>query len=393
MHPEKFRTLLEKYLLDDASIDERSALFQRLSRRPFDKRWAALIDEYFADAAFEAEADPALRDEIRIRLLEAIRQLPQDPPLAQVSRLVPIRPRRWIAAAAILALLATGAWWFLRFQHPPSGSTPVALVHDIPPGHNGAILTLSNGHTIVLDSVVNGTVAVQGSTKLQKSNNRLEYVAPAHAASPGIEYNTLTTPRGRQYALVLPDGSKVWLNAASSIIYPTAFTGKQRRVSITGEAYFDIAPNPRQPFAVAVNGGQPIEVLGTSFNINAYADEPSARTTLLSGAVRVGHLILQPGQQAGDDRGGRVDLIQHADIDQAVAWKNGLFQFKSASIESLMRQLARWYDIEVVYPGGQPQGHITGKLPRDMSLAKLEKALEFSGVHFTIEGNKINVAP
>jgi transmembrane sensor len=208
----------------------------------------------------------------------------------------------------------------------------------------------------------------------------------------------------------LPDGSKVWLNASSSLHFPTAFSGKSREVEITGEAYFEIAKDADKPFFVKARDMR-VEVLGTHFNLNAYTDEPVIRTTLLEGSVRVrkgeAASVLAPGQQAlvygyvaaGGSSGVAekdarvIQLINNADLDEAVAWKNGLFQLTSADIGTIMRQLVRWYDVEVDFEGGIPSGHITGEVPRSTSLAKVLKVFETSGVHFRIEGRKIIVTP
>ena len=403
MDTQRLYQLLEAYAARAASPEEEQELFGLLDAGPEPDikgvlrqlqeatapdpaaaldtaRWQPVLDSILAMArTLEPEGEESTPDEHTV----------DQPPIHR--RFFPWT--RIAAAAAVIGLLAAGTWFWTHRPGPNTGTTTIiAKTDDVAPGGNRAILTLAGGSTIVLDSAHDGQLASQGNTTIVKSGSEQLAYNTAQGRPTAVAFNTLTTPRGGVYRLILPDGTKVWLNAASAITYPTAFSGPDREVSITGEAYFEVAKNPRQPFRVKVNDAD-IDVLGTSFNINAYNDEPTARTTLLSGAVRVGRLILQPGQQASDDRGGRVDLVPHADIDQAVAWKNGLFQFKSAPIGSLMRQLARWYDIQVAYPGGEPQGHITGKLPRDMSLAKLEKALEFSGVHFTIDGNKINVAP
>jgi len=204
----------------------------------------------------------------------------------------------------------------------------------------------------------------------------------------------LSTPRAAQYQLVLPDGSKVWLNAASSIHYPTAFAGKERKVEITGEAYFEVAQDARLPFIVKTNGME-VKVLGTHFNVNAYEDEAMVRTTLLEGAVLMtkdaATALLQPGEQAQLTKAGDLKLVHNADIAEAVAWKNGLFQLNSADVPAIMRQMARWYDVEIVYEEGVPDGHISGKVPRGMNLSQVLEIFEVSGVHFKIEGRKIIV--
>jgi ferric-dicitrate binding protein FerR (iron transport regulator) len=209
-----------------------------------------------------------------------------------------------------------------------------------------------------------------------------------------ISYNTLSTPRGGQYQLVLPDGSKVWLNASSSIHFPTAFAGHERNVELTGEAYFEIAKNKQKPFHVNVNGMQ-VEVLGTHFNVNAYGDEGAIKTSLLEGSVKIkkGNIsgLLKPGQQ-GVLKKNSTDLeIKNADMNEAIAWKNGLFEFDGADIKSIMREIGRWYDVDVVYAGKVPDRRFEGKISRDAQLSDVLKILALSNVKFSVEGKKIIV--
>jgi transmembrane sensor len=339
---------------------------------------------------------------------------------------------RWtrVAAAAVVVLaLGLGGYWFLsRFAKDKvvKKEQPVQQpVQDVQPGGNKAILKLSDGNTIVLDNAQNGLLAQQGNTNIIKQNDgKLIYNREDGASGKPftidhslLTYNMLATPRGGQYQLILPDGSKVWLNAASSIRYPTAFAGEERRVEITGEVYFEIKPlalpagggSKKIPFIVKINtpsgiGGE-IEVLGTHFNINAYSDEEAIATTLLEGKVSVSvanspltidqSRILYPGQQAiispstGGGRGKALTIHDNIDMDLAVAWKNGLTAFKSADIKSIMRQVARWYNVEVVYEGAIPRRSFTGGVSRDAKLSELLHLLEVSKVHFRIEGNKV----
>jgi transmembrane sensor len=312
----------------------------------------------------------------------------------------------WFRYAAILLLLiGAGTLFYTRRIHKEAITRQeLSKVPDVAPGGNKAVLTLSDGSLIVLDSAGNGTLTQQGSTRVIKSGaGQLAYEAGAGdkpTASGKIEYNTVSTPRGGQYQVELPDGSKVWLNASSSLHFPTAFPGRSREVEITGEAYFEVAKDVNKPFYVKVNG-QSVEVLGTQFNINAYTDEPLIRTTLLEGSVRItnGKSVakLAPGQQAkvpnplSGTEG--IKVVNDADLEEAMAWKNGLFHLTSADIGTIMRQLVRWYDVEVDFEGGIPSGHITGEVPRSTSLAKVLKVFETSGVHFRIEGRKIIVTP
>lgn len=344
--------------------------------------------------AMQAGKDDRLRALIEARLDEETAATSTVP-----ARRIPWR--RWMAAAVLLILAGTGLLWWINSLR----STPTALVstfkNDIAPGGNKATLTLGNGSVIILDSAHVGELFTQGKTKIIKQDSGRIAYKPVAGISVEVSYNTLTTPRGGQYQLMLPDGSMVWLNAASSIRYPTVFTGNRREVEINGEAYFEIAKDPRKPFIVNVAGNASVEVLGTHFNINAYNDEAFVRTTLLEGSIKMFMLqakdqqvILTPGDQALFDMHDKeIKTIKNADIEQAVAWKNGRFQFKSADIESLMRQVARWYDIEVLYTGVKTNDRFSGKISRSATLTELLQILATSHVHFKLEGRTLTVLP
>ncbi|SKA40732.1 FecR protein [Chitinophaga eiseniae] len=299
------------------------------------------------------------------------------------------------AAAAVLALLLWGAYTLTKPAVPPIPIAHRNKVQDIPAGGNKATLTLANGARIVLDDAADGTVASQGGISIQKTTNgQLVYTVTGNNRLTDTGYNTIQTPKGGQYQVNLPDGSKVWLNAATSLTFPAAFGTGARTVSLNGEAYFDVATTTNaQPFTVKVNDLS-IDVLGTQFNVMAYTDEPASHTTLLTGAVRVtqgnASKLLQPGQQAV--AGSRIQ-VQAADTEAAVAWKNGMTVFTDADIHSIMRQIARWYDVDIIYQGEIPQRLFTGKIPRNANVSKVLKILELSNIHFTIDGRKIIVTP
>ena len=259
------------------------------------------------------------------------------------------------------------------------------------PGRDNAILTLSDGTTIVLDSAANGTLAKEGAMQIAKQNGQISYTGTAKAAVP--VYNTISTARGNQYQVVLADGSNVWLNAASSIRFPAAFSGSERRVQITGEAYFEVAHNAAAPFKVDVNGME-ITVLGTHFNVNAYSDEASVKTTLLEGAVKLAKGtaagVLKPGQQAALGNDGKFAIRSDVDLDETVAWKNGVFIFNRRSLQNIMRQISRWYDVEVVYEGN-PGGTFSGVVSRQENISQVLKIMEVNGVRFKLDGRKIIV--
>lgn len=301
-----------------------------------------------------------------------------------------------IAAAAILIFFISGAVYYRQggsrkteFAEKPSASPATIL-----PGGNRAMLTTADGSVIVLDSMQNGLLSQQGNTDIKKQGASLIYHTAASAAEGEAVFNTLSTPRGGQYQLTLPDGSRVWLNAASSLRYPVAFTGDVRDVELAGEAYFEIAKNKEKPFSVNV-GGMRVEVLGTHFNIKAYKEEDAIRTSLLEGQVKVvkGGLtdMLQPGQQAIlHAASGRFKKV-NANMDGVVAWKNGLFQFDGDDITGIMRQIDRWYDVEVIYSDKVPVRRFEGKISRNAQLSDVLHILELSGVKFKVEGKKIIV--
>lgn len=332
---------------------------------------------------------------------EQVYQQIQEKTMAKDEPVVPRRRIRWFtisAAAAVLLVLGFTLLYRapLRTQTETVAEKPAQqLPDDVLPGTSGAILTLSNGKQVVLDSAGNNSLLSQGGTQLHNQQGRLSYNHTGEAGSETV-YNTMTTTKGKQYQLQLSDGSKIWLNAASSVTYPTAFTGNERKISITGEAYFEIAHDAKKPFTVSANGME-IQVLGTHFNVNAYDDEENTSTTLLEGSVKITNQhsvsLLKPGQQLQFKKDGKIKLINDADVQEAVAWKDGLFVMKKAGIASIMRQIARWYDVDVSYTDGIPPGRISGDIPRNMNLSKVLEVMELSGVHFTISGKKVVVEP
>jgi len=304
-----------------------------------------------------------------------------------------------LAAASLTGLLIIGS---LFWNNRKSDGIPAATLsqktespgREIPPGGNKAILTLANGSSIVLGDVKNGALAQQGNTTIVKADGKLSYET-AQKQNGSILYNTIVTPRGGQYQVVLPDGSEVWLNAASSLRFPTAFAGKDRRVEITGEAYFEIAKDAARPFFVKV-GNSEVQVLGTHFDIMAYAEESTLKTTLIEGSVRFVNggnaSVLTPGQQSRLNKDGRISIAGNIDAGEVLAWKNGLFHFENAGIEDVMRQLSRWYDVEVSYRNIKEGNYFYADIPRTTNLSDALKALSLTGkVHFGIQGKKIIV--
>lgn len=385
MIPDRIQLLYQKCLTDTASPEERLAFTEWMTspenELPAKDLIFSAIQENGADAAFDGQTTDGM--------IQAIFFADQQrKAIAPVHRVHFLRRWGW-AAAGIVAMLGVGAILWNNEKKEVNHPVEVAAVKEIEPGKDGAVLTLADGTQVVLDSLGNQLVATQNGSAAIIKNGQLVYDATEESTGE-IVYNTMTTPKGKQFSVQLPDGTKVWLNAASSIRYPTAFKTNERAVQISGEVYFEVAKNSRMPFRVIVNDRSYVEVLGTNFNVNAYDNESSVNTTLLEGAVKVNGTLVRPGQQAKVmNAGGSVSLIENADIDKVMAWKNGYFSFDNMSLEEAMRQLARWYDIEVVYQQGIPKIKMAGEMKRDLNLSQLLEALKELGLNFQVEGRKL----
>jgi ferric-dicitrate binding protein FerR (iron transport regulator) len=386
---ERLQYLLEKYHQGEITPVEQEELSLRLADPAYTSMVFADLEQTFYSKHIHEEWTAAVQTQLWRQVQPVVKAAP-------VSR---ISIWRWSAAAAVLLALAAYGW--LQYHAvPPSSTAVVTPKVDVAPGKAGAILTLEDGRQVVLDSMGGGVVASQNGTQVVLKNGQLVYDA-AVDNNGEVAYNTMSTPKGRQFSLVLPDGSRVWLNAASSLRYPVVFTGKNRMVEVKGEAYFEVAASS-MPFRVKVNNETEVQVLGTHFNINSYEDETNISTTLLEGAVRVVNneksALLKPGQQAlvpgKYQAGGKIGIVEKADLGKVMAWKNGVFNFQDAKLAQVMRQLERWYDIEVVYEGTVPELEFIGKMGRDLPLSAVLKGLEMSNVHFRIEaGRKVVVLP
>jgi ferric-dicitrate binding protein FerR (iron transport regulator) len=307
--------------------------------------------------------------------------------------------KRLAAAAAVLVLVSAGIYFLLDKQPEQPVNTVQRYKHDVAPGGNKATLTLGDGSVIELDSVQNGALGSQGNTKVIKmAGAQLAYNDGDAGSQEVFYYNTVNTPRGGQYQVILPDGSKVWLNAESSLRFPTAFSGEERNVELTGEAYFDIAKDARKPFIVAVNSME-VEVLGTEFNVMAYANEGTVNTSLLRGAVRVRNAgtvsVLRPGQQARLYKDGRLSVVNHPFIEDEAAWKDGMFIFNDEHLGSIMRRISRWYNVEIIFTTETMKSKVfTGQISKHEQLSEVLKMLELTNaVHFNIENRKVTVTP
>lgn len=395
--------LLQRYLAGDCTAEEKDLL---------EAWWAELQAEFpwEVPAGQEGLVHHRMLSKIKAELGNELgaggqagkrQSVEGDPESVQI----PVRRlewRRYAGIAAAVLVIAAGGWLW-RSRHngmQPAGDATAATIEAAPGGHR-AVLTLAGGKQVVLDSASNGMLAIQGNERVMKQNGQLDYQQGGTAEGDAAEgnavvFNTLATPRGGEYQLVLPDGTKVWLDAASSITYPTAFAGKTRQVSISGQAYFEVVHDPNKPFEVKVQG-QIIRDIGTAFDINAYTDEPTMKITLASGAVAVGGhgntvVLRQAGQQL-DCTNTQLEPVHNADLTAVLAWKNGLFYLTSADIATVMRQVGRWYDVDIVFEKGIPAGHITGEVPRNTMLSTVLQVLQTSGVHFTTEGKTIHVMP
>ena len=313
--------------------------------------------------------------------------LTSQPSIRSLPRKTHIPAWRRITVAASIILLAGLGGLSLLYKDRKTIPHQISQMQDIkPPATNHARITLANGQTVYLDSSANGSLAMQANVQLVKqADGQIAYKGTANEAV----YNTLTNPRGSKVIdLMFSDGSRIWLNAGSSVTYPVAFTGTERKVEIKGEAYFEVSGNPSTPFKVA-SGVTEVQVLGTRFNINAYMDEPDIKVTLLEGAVKVGNnqgaIQIKPGEQAMILPNLPPRTTINADLEQVMAWKNGLFGFEGADLKTIMRQLARWYDIEVRYEGVVTNRVFKGEITRDLSLSQLMNGLQELGIKFRIE--------
>ena len=313
-----------------------------------------------------------------------------------------LRPGFRYAAAAVVLVSVSVALFFVKNHNRPEKQNK-QIAAEIRPGGNKATLTLSNGSRIVLDSAHNGQIAKQSNINITKTaGNQIVYASAANNAGANgqqLAYqlqNTISTPNGGQYQLVLPDGTKVMLNAATSLTYPAEFHGNERVVHLSGEAYFEVAKNKKMPFRV-IAGAQTVEVLGTHFNINAYRDEAAVKTTLLEGSVKVSSgansALIVPGEQAVTSVNGGDNIFKHTvDVDKETAWKNGLFSFQNDDLKAVMRQVARWYDVNVVYAASLPREKFIGEISRTSNLSDVIKILELNDVHFDVQGKTITVS-
>lgn len=385
--PADIQLLLIKMEQGVCSPEEAALLLNWLAASGNKNAALSLIGERLA---LPVDADPvgsSYKEQLEAIRLNIISK-PHDTPVMPVHRVHFLRRIRW-AAAAVFILSCVAIW--VVYKQPGHRQAPIAIRYknDAAPGREGALLTLANGKTILLDSIANGSVAnEQGSVIEKTGDGSLRYGAAGRTIAQ-VYTNTLSTPRARKFRMRLPDGTAVWLNAESSVTFPSAFTGKERKVQVTGEVYFEVVTDKNKPFIVKTPT-RDIRVLGTSFNVNTYAGETAEITTLLEGSIELSggslKLLLQPGDQATGF------TVSKANIEQTMAWKNGLFHFENTDLKTIMRQISRWYDVEVVFDKDAPSYDFNAKLPDNLPVSEVLKLLELTKlVHFEIDGKTIIV--
>lgn len=384
MHIHQAKELLQRYRAGNCTSSEKELI---------ETWYKQLIDT--GEWQWDQETKEIMQQLIEARIMA---QITDEPNKAKTSIPRLPRSRRWAAAAAVIFLLSISGHFL--FHNKTIKPAPIAKVqaHDVKaPRSNIAIVTLASGQKIFLDSVGNGALAMQGNVKLIKlASGKIVYQPGTDGVTGKMEYNTLLNPRGSKVIdMTLADGSKVWLNAGSSLSYPVSFIGNERKVSITGEAYFEVIHDASKPFIVS-NGAMNIKVLGTHFNVNTFQDDDNIiKVTLLQGSVKIDNGkatgLLKPGQQARVNN--EVNVVSDVDLDMVMAWKNGYFQFDNASLQNVLKQISRWYDVDVHYEGKIQPREFVGEMQRDLNLSEMLNILAKNNVRFRIEGKELIVMP
>ena len=398
MPDKRLKYLLYQYLAKTCTASEKQELAEMVLTAQHDGD----IQDFLAQAWDKITADLDMPDERAQGIIDSILRSTEHTKVYELpkrNKYIKLW-RRWAVAASIVMALGIGSYFlfFNKTEKPIEIAKTPTVPNDMKaPETNKAIITLANGNQVYLDSVSNGQLAVQGNVKLVKlADGKIVYSSESVVGSQEMQYNTLSNPRGSKVIdMMLADGSHVWLNSGSSVTFPVAFVGDERRVSITGEAYLEVAHNSSMPFYVTKDEIA-IQVLGTHFNVNTYDDEADIKVTLLEGSVKVikgnSSGLLKPGQQAQVTTD--IRIVNTVDVDEVMAWKNGKFQFgEKTDIGSIMRQIARWYDVDVVYDGAVPKQRFGGEMPRNSNLSQVLEILKTSGVKFSIEGRKVTIRP
>ncbi|MBO9632379.1 MAG: FecR domain-containing protein [Chitinophagaceae bacterium] len=377
---EFYQFLLERYANGTASDEEVKELFAELEKRKDDHEWEEMISQYILSTAKDEQYNET-------------HWHPMIQGIISTHKVRKMNWKRWLAAASVIVMASAAIYLFYPTGKQENNTTSASNeVKDIAPGKQGAILTMADHSQVLLDTVRDGAVlALEGGARASVINGRIVY----DAKGSDMVYNTISTPKGRQYRVTIPDGTNIWLNSGSSVRYPTAFTGNERVVAITGEAYLEVAKDAKRPFRVTLQNNHSIQVLGTSFNVNAYEDEPFTRATLLEGAVNVQSggqwQKLLPGQQAQMSMNEKIKVVD-VSPDQVIAWKNGLFDFTGKDLPSVLREIARWYDLDVVYESEPGTTGIVGKMQRSLALSQVMETLKDLDIHYRIEGRKLIIS-
>lgn len=382
MTPEEYIKLYEKFASGQCTPEEKARLME-------------YQDEFHLPETGNGQAINPEDKQKRALIYASIRESLTDRPRHRQTR------QMWYWAAAAAVFILVSAIFLFQKKQPVQNNMAVNPVKKSPfkaikPGRNTAVLTLANGSSITLDSAQNGVLATSGKTAIKKLANGLIAYSSNNGEQPAAQaaMNTITVPRGGQYTVKLPDGTMVWLNAASSLSYPVAFTGATRNVTLTGEAYFEVTKNPHQPFTVHT-GNVDVKVLGTHFNVEAYEDDKNSKTTLLEGSVSLSNqnssALLVPGQQ-GVSAAGQNIFTHSVNVNQVIAWKTGYFLFRDNDIREIMKQISRWYDVEIEYEGNITHKTFGGIYSKNKDINELLKGLELTGlIHFKVEERRIIV--
>ncbi|MGN6418012.1 MAG: FecR family protein [Pseudobacter sp.] len=386
MEKEQFAELYQSFLEDRIGPAELEQFRELSGQQPYEQWLDVLLDQTVTLQFTEQDANEIDLSRMRSHLLENV---------------VGIKPKRtpvkyyYAAAASLLVLLAAAFYiWLTPGKTEQTAGNEPSPVQQILPAKDIATLTLADGTTLLLDSA--GLSKLKNSANLPvttDADGSLVYHAGKQAGN-SIAMNTLSTPRGGQFRITLPDGSRLWLNAASSVTFPTSFNAQNRNIKLTGEAYLEVSSNQRQPFSVELHNSS-IDVLGTSFNVQAYADDKNITTTLLEGSIRMNSVVMRPGQQAilsNEATDKTPEVLNGADLQKVMAWKNGFFNFDNVPLKDVMKQVERWYDIDVIYEGAPPAVVFKGGMDRGVQLSGIIRFLQNFGITATMNGRKMIIS-
>jgi transmembrane sensor len=390
MEESRFNTLLEEYITDTISEEDLKDFYAQLEKPYYRELWNKALEKEWNLGLYEEVKDERMGKLIEQNVLDKI----------TMAKVVPIqRPSvkwmYWASAIAIILIIVVGSFYFLdsRSKDNHHQSARIPLTNDVSPGDNKAVLVLGDGRQVELNKLQQGFVMDQDNARITKEDQGTLRYKPM-VKTGNVYYNTIQTPRGGQHHVTLEDGTDVWLNAASSIRFPTTFAQAERKVEITGEVYFEVAHQSSRPFIVSARGMK-VEVLGTHFTVNTYENENALKATLLQGKIQIetekDTAILSPGEQARISSNKSLAVVKNVDVEEATSWKNGYFKFVHADTKTVMRQVERWYDLEVVYKATNPSGHFNGIIPRNIMASNLVRILKVGGIQCKLDGKRIIV--